>query len=114
MNIIKNFSQSPKIKSTEENIQPLQGLKICSSGFSRIENQLIKSKIENLGGIFNENLFINTNYLIIKRINTEKAITAVKNNIKLVTKEWIDENNSDKYLDHEKCSPGCFYGISLF
>ena len=24
------------------------------------------------------------------------------------------KNNSDKYLDHEKCSPGCFYGISLF
>ena len=114
MNIIKNFNQSPKIKSTEENIQPLQSLKICTSGFSHIENKLIKSKIENLGGVFNGKLFSSTNYLIIKRINTEKAIIAVKNNIRLVTKEWIDENNSDKYLDYKKCTPGCFYGISLF
>jgi len=111
----KSFNlSSKKRKLTEENIQSLHGIIICSSGFTPIENKLIKSKIENLGGTFNENLLLTTHYLIINKINTEKAITAVKHNIKLVTKEWIDENNSDKYLDYEKCKPGCFYGINLF
>ena len=111
----KSFNlSSKKRKSTEENIQFLHGTIICSSGFTPLENKLIKSKIENLGGTFNENLLLTTHYLIINKINTEKAITAVKHNIKLVTKEWIDENNSDKYLEYEKCKPGCFYGINLF
>ena len=114
MSDTKNFNQSPKGEAIEGNIKALHGLNICTTGFSRIENKLIKSKIENLGGIFLESLLATTHYLIINRINTDKAITAVKYNIKLVTKEWIDENNSDKYLDSKKCTPGCFYGISLY
>ena len=111
----KSFNPSSrKRKSTEDNNQPLHGFNVCTSGFSPIENKLIKTKIENLGGCFCDNLLSTTHYLIINKINTDKAITAVQYNIKLVTKEWIDENSSDKYLDHEKCTPGCFYGINLF
>ena len=111
----KSFNPSSrKRKSTEDNNQPLHGFNVCTSGFSPIENKLIKTKIENLGGCFCENLLSTTHYLIINKINTDKAITAVQYNIKLVTKEWIDENSSDKYLDYEKCTPGCFYGINLF
>ena len=114
MSDTKNFNQSPKGEAIEEKIKPLNGLNICTSGFSRIENKLIKSKIENLGGIFLENLLSTTHFLIINKINSDKAITAMKYNIRLVAKEWIDENNSDKYLDFKKCTPGCFYGISLY
>ena len=111
----KSFNPSSrKRKSTEDNNQPLHGFNVCTSGFSPIENKLIKTKIENLGGCFCDNLLSTTHYLIINKINTDKAITAVQYNIKLVTKEWIDENSSDKYLDYEKCTPGCFYGINLF
>ena len=111
----KSFNPSSrKRKSTEDNNQPLHGFNVCTSGFSPIENKLIKAKIENLGGCFCENLLSTTHYLIINKINTDKAITAVQYNIKLVTKEYIDDNNSDKYLDSEKCTPGCFYGINLF
>ena len=87
---------------------------VCASGFSSTENKIIKSKIEKLGGTFNDNLLSSTHYLVINKINTDKAITAVKYNIKLVTKEWLDEKNPDKYLEQEKCKPGCFYGLNLF
>lgn len=53
-------------------------------------------------------------YFIINKINIDKAITSAQYNIKLVTKEWIDENSFDKCLDFGKCKPGCFYGINLF
>jgi len=110
----KSFNQSSKKKSIDDITQPLHGLLLCTTGFSSEENKLIKAKIEKLGGTFNKDLLSNTNFLIIKRINTDKVISAVENHIKLVKKEWIDENNFDKYLDYEKCTPGCFYGISLF
>ena len=38
----------------------------------------------------------------------------MQNNIKLVTKDWLDEKNEEKYLKFENCKPGCFYGLSLF
>ena len=38
----------------------------------------------------------------------------MKHNIKLVTKDWLDEKNEEKYLKFENCKPGCFYGINLF
>lgn len=111
----KASSQSSRGKKTGEVIsEHLHGLNICASGFSPIENKLIKSKIEKLGGTFNENLLASTHYLIVNKINTDKAITAVKYNITLVTKEWLNEKNSEKYLDQEKCKPSCFYGINLF
>ena len=111
----KASSQSSRGKKTGEVIsEHLHGLNICASGFSPIENKLIKSKIEKLGGTFNENLLASTHYLIVNKINTDKAITAVKYNITLVTKEWLNEKNSEKYLDYEKCKPSCFYGINLF
>ena len=77
MNDTKYLNQWPKGEKTEENIQPLHGLNICTSGFSIIKNKLIKSKIENLGGNFLENLLSTTHYLIINKINTNKAIIAV-------------------------------------
>ena len=110
----KSFNQSSQRKSIDGITQPLHGLLLCTTGFSSEENKLIKAKIEKLGGTFNKDLLSNTNFLIIKRINTDKVISAIENHIKLVKKEWIDENNFDKYLDYEKCTPGCFYGISLF
>ena len=109
----KSFNQSSERKLFDDIDQPLHGLLICTTGFSFEENKLIKSKIEKLGGTYNKNLLSTTHFLIIKRINTDKVITAIENNIKLVTKEWINENNFDKYLDYEKCAPGCFCGISL-
>ena len=90
MSDTKSLNDSPKRKPIE-NIKPLHGLMICTTGFSFEENKLIKSKIENLGGIFTKYLLLSNHYLIIKKINTDEAIIAVKNNIKLVTKEWIDE-----------------------
>ena len=38
----------------------------------------------------------------------------MKNNIKLVTKEWLNEDDKEKFLQFENCKPGCFYGINLF
>ena len=115
MNSAKNINQSSRSKKiTEENSLPLHGLIVCASGFSPTENKIIKTKIEKLGGTFTDNLLASTHYLIINKINTDKAITAVKFNIKLVTKEWLEENNPQKYLDQEKCKPGCFYGINIF
>ena len=115
MNSAKNINQSSRAKKlTEENSLPLHGLIVCASGFSQTENNIIKTKIEKLGGTFNDNLLASTHYLIINKINTDKAITAVKFNIKLVTKEWLKENNPQKYLDQEKCKPSCFYGINIF
>ena len=111
----KNYNllnKGQKIKN--ENSDRLHGILICASGFSQNENKIIKSKIEKLGGTFNDNLLASTHYLIINKINTDKAITAIKYNIKLVTKEWLDEKNSDKYLDEENCKPGCFYGANLY
>ena len=92
----------------------LRGLSICVSGFSYIEIQEFKRKIEKLGGTFIEDLLTSTHYLIVNKINSGKALCAIKNNIKLVTKEWLDENNEEKYLNFENCKPGCFYGVSLF
>ena len=115
MNGAKSFNKFSKEQNyEEENLDPLHGINVCASGFSSTENKIIKSKIEKLGGTFNENLLSSTHYLIINKINTDKAITAVKYNIKLVTKEWLDENNKNKYLEQEKCRPGCFYGITIF
>lgn len=114
MSSAKYLNQSGKSqKKTEEKQDYLHGLLICASGFSPTENKFIKSKIERLGGTFNDNLLVSTHYLIINKINTEKAITAVKYNIKLVTKEWLEEKKAEKFLDEEKCKPGCFYGISI-
>ena len=111
----KNYNQSNKgQKIKEENSDQLHGILICASGFSPTENKIIKTKIEKLGGTFNDNLLASTHYLIINKINTDKAITAVKFNIKLVTKEWLDEKKTEQYLDEEKCKPGCFYGANLF
>ena len=92
----------------------LHGMSICATGFSPIENQEFKRKIEKLGGKYIEDLLVSTHYLIVNKINSSKAIVAMKNNIKLVTKEWLDENNEEKYLKFENCKPGCFYGINLF
>ena len=116
MSSAKSNNQSGRGKKqiTEENSVPLHGLIVCVSGFSPTENKIMKTKIEKLGGTFNDNLLTSTHYLIINKINTDKAITAVKYNIKLVTKEWLEEKNPQKYLDQEKCRPGCFYGISIF
>lgn len=110
----KNFNHSNKSqKIKEENSDRLHGILICASGFSTTENKIIKSKIEKLGGTFNDDLLASTHYLIINKINTNKALAAIKYNIKLVTKEWLDEKKPEKYLDEEKCKPGCFYGTSL-
>ena len=114
MNVSKSFNQSPKRKASIESIKPLHHLSICTTGFTPIENKLVKSKIENLSGSYSGILLLTNHYLIINKINTKRAIIAVENNIKLVTKEWLDENNSEKYLDDKKCKPGCFYCISLF
>ena len=115
MNGAKNINQSAKGQKIKEEISDrLRGILVCASGFSPTENQIIKSKIEKLGGTFNDNLLTSTHYLIVNKINTSKAITAIKYNIKLVTKEWLDEKKTEKYLDEEKCKPGCFYGINLF
>ena len=43
----------------------------------------IEEEIEKLGGKFLENLLKSTHYLIINKINSSKAISALKNNIKL-------------------------------
>ncbi len=111
----KNLKQSTKgQKKIDEKSDYLHGLIICASGFSPTENKIIKSKIEKLGGTFTDNLLASTHYLVINKINTDKAITAVQYNIKLVTKEWLEEKNSEKYLEEEKCKPGCFYGINIF
>ena len=111
----KNCNQSNKgQKIKDENSTRLRGILICASGFSPAENKLIKSKIEKLGGSFNDNLLASTQYLIINKINTDKATTAIKYNIKLVTREWLDDKNPEKFLDEEKCKPGCFYGTNLF
>ena len=115
MNGAKNINQSAKGQKIKEEISDrLRGILVCASGFSPTENQIIKSKIEKLGGTFNDNLLTSTHYLIVNKINTSKAITAIKYNIKLVTKEWLEEKKTEKYLDEEKCKPGCFYGINLF
>ena len=92
----------------------MRGLSICVSGFSNIENEEFKRKIEKLGGNFIENLLVSTHYLIVNKINTSKAISAMKNNIKLVTEDWLDEKKEEKYLNFENCKPGCFFGINLF
>ena len=92
----------------------LHGMSVCATGFSPIENQEFKRKIEKLGGKYIENLLVSTHYLIVNKINSSKAIVAMKHNIKLVTKEWLDENNEEKYLKFENCKPGCFYGINLY
>ena len=101
-------------KKSNSNSDFLRGLSVCVSGFSIIENEEFKKKIEKLGGTFNENLLVSTHYLIINKINSSKAIGAMKHNIKLVTKDWLDEKNEEKYLKFENCKPGCFYGINLF
>ena len=111
-NSFNHSSKTKKIK--EENSEPLHGILVCVSGFSTTENLVLKSKIEKLGGNFNDNLLASTHYLIINKINSEKAVTAIKFNIKLVTKEWLDETKTDKYLDEEKSRPGCFYGLNIF
>ena len=110
-----NSNRSPKTrKIREENSEPLHGILVCVSGFSTTEIVLLKSKIEKLGGTFNDNLLASTHYLIINKINTEKSVTALRYNIKLVTKDWLDETKTDKYLDEEKSKPGCFYGLSIY
>ena len=111
----KVHSRSPKEnKKSNSKSDLLRGLSICVSGFSYIEIQEFKRKIEKLGGTFIEDLLTSTHYLIVNKINSGKALCAIKNNIKLVTKEWLDENNEEKYLNFENCKPGCFYGVSLF
>ena len=111
----KVHSRSPKEnKKSNSKSDLLRGLSICVSGFSYIEIQEFKRKIEKLGGTFIEDLLTSTHYLIVNKINSGKALCAIKNNIKLVTKEWLDENNEEKYLKFENCKPGCFYGVSLF
>ena len=111
----KTHSISSKESKTMNNKSDLlRGLSICVSGFSFLENQEFKTKIEKLGGKYIENLLVSTHYLIVNKINSSKAICAMKNNIILVTKDWLDEKNEEKYLNYEKCKPGCFYGINLF
>ena len=111
----KVHSRSPKEnKKSNSKSDLLRGLSICVSGFSYIEIQEFKRKIEKLGGTFIEDLLTSTHYLIVNKINSGKALCAIKNNIKLVTKDWLDENNEEKYLKFENCKPGCFYGVSLF
>ena len=111
----KTHSRSPKEnKRSNSKSDFLRGLSVCVSGFSYIENQEIKRKIEKLGGNFLEDLLTSTHYLIINKVNSNKAISALQNNIKLVTKDWLDEKNEEKYLNYENCKPGCFYGVSLF
>ena len=106
--------------SSKDNKKPssssdfLKGLSVCVSGFSYLENEEFKKKIEKLGGTYIENLLVSTHYLIVNKINSSKAISAMKHNIKLVTKDWLDEKNEEKYLKFENCKPGCFYGINLF
>ena len=105
-------SNDDKISNSKSDL--LRGLSICVSGFSSIENEEFKKKIEKLGGKFIEDLLISTHYLIVNKINSSKAICAINNNIKLVTEDWLDEKNEEKYLKFENCKPGCFYGINLF
>lgn len=109
-----NSSSSNKNKTLINKSDFLKGVSVCVSGFSNIENEEFKKKIEKLGGKFLENLLVSTHYLIINKINSSKAISAIQNSIKLVTKEWLDEKNEEKYLNFENCKPGCFYGLSLF
>ena len=108
----KEQNKVSKISSSKSDL--LRGLSICVSGFSNIENQEFKRKIEKLGGKYIEDLLTSTHYLIVNKINSSKAICAMKNNIKLVTKDWLDEKNEEKYLKFENCKPGCFYGLNLF
>ena len=111
----KVHSRSPKEnKKSNSKSDLLRGLSICVSGFSYIEIQEFKRKIEKLGGKYIEDLLTSTHYLIINKINSSKAICAMKNNIKLVTKEWLNEDDKEKFLQFENCKPGCFYGINLF
>ena len=105
---------SKERKNSNPKSDILKGISVCVSGFSNIENEEFKAKIEKLGGKFLENLLKSTHYLIINKINSSKAISALKNNIKLVTREWLNDKNEEKYLKYENCKPGCFYGINLF
>ena len=105
---------SKERKNSNSKSDILKGISVCVSGFSNIENEEFKAKIEKLGGKFLENLLKSTHYLIINKINSSKAISALKNNIKLVTREWLNDKNEEKYLKYENCRPGCFYGINLF
>ena len=115
MNGAKTLSRTTKErKNSDSKSDFLHGISICVSGFSNLENEEFKRKIEKLGGNFLENLLTSTHYLIINKINTSKALCAIKNNIKLVTREWLNEKNVEKYLKYESCKPGCFYGINLF
>ena len=110
-------TSSEKSKERKRSISKsdsLKGISVCASGFLNIENEEFKKKVEKLGGKFNDDLLASTHYLIINKINSSKAISAIKHNIKLVTKDWLDEKNEEKYLNFEKCKPGCFYGINLF
>ena len=110
-------TSSEKSKERKRSISKsdsLKGISVCASGFLNIENEEFKKKVEKLGGKFNDNLLASTHYLIINKINSSKAISAIKHNIKLVTKDWLDEKNEEKYLNFENCKPGCFYGINLF
>ena len=94
-----NSSSSNKNKTQINKSDFLKGVSVCVSGFSNIENEEFKKKIEKLGGKFLENLLVSTHYLIINKINSSKAISAIQNSIKLVTKEWLDEKNEEKYLN---------------
>ena len=110
-------TSSEKSKERKRSISKsdsLKGISVCASGFLNLENEEFKKKVEKLGGKFNDNLLASTHYLIINKINSSKAISAIKHNIKLVTKDWLDEKNEEKYLNFENCKPGCFYGINLF
>ena len=109
---LSRSSKESKISVSKSDL--LKGLSVCVSGFSNFENQELKRKIEKLGGKYLEDLLASTHYLIINKINSSKAICAMKNNIKLVTKEWLNEDDKEKFLQFENCKPGCFYGINLF
>ena len=74
---------SKERKNSNPKSDILKGISVCVSGFSNIENEEFKAKIEKLGGKFLENLLKSTHYLIINKINSSKAISALKNNIKL-------------------------------
>lgn len=106
----------------------LTNIQICLTGFDDPDILLIKEKIESAGGIYSENLSKKTNYLISDKINTKKSLVTISQykqylyplqaaqdqRIKIVTKDWIYDENDDKYLNVKKTTIKCFHNLPVF
>lgn len=110
----KETTQEEKQKEQSSKIKELKGFIISVSGFSNIECQTLKEKIEKLGGIYADNLLKKTDILIVNKICTNKALSAMENGKKVVTADFLDENNKEKFLESSLCKPEIFLGVEFF